>query len=109
MTRIGALAAMLALLAAPAALSQAREPVESFVTAQYYHGLPPEQAARYGPEDVPRLLALLDERERESLELGYRERVNDTHLPHIASLPSVLPELFAAAAGRVEAMYRPSV
>ena len=61
MTRIGALAALLALLAAPAALAQAREPVESFVTAQYYHGLPPEQAALYGPEDVPALLALLED------------------------------------------------
>ena len=46
------------------------------------------------------LLSVLDERERESLELGYRERVNDTHLPHIASLPQVLPDLFADAAYR---------
>jgi 2,4-dienoyl-CoA reductase-like NADH-dependent reductase (Old Yellow Enzyme family) len=46
------------------------------------------------------LLALLDERERESLEMGYRERVSDTHLPHVAELPEVLPRLFADAARR---------
>jgi 2,4-dienoyl-CoA reductase-like NADH-dependent reductase (Old Yellow Enzyme family) len=46
------------------------------------------------------LLALLDERERESLEYGYRERVTDTHLEHVARLPEVLPGLFAEAARR---------
>ena len=43
---------------------------------------------------------LLDERELESLRFGYRERVTDTHLPHISELPQVLPQIFAAAAGR---------
>ncbi|MGH9832307.1 MAG: NADH:flavin oxidoreductase [Blastocatellia bacterium] len=43
---------------------------------------------------------VLDERELEALRCGYRERVTDTHLPHIAELPKVLPEIFAAAAGR---------
>jgi 2,4-dienoyl-CoA reductase-like NADH-dependent reductase (Old Yellow Enzyme family) len=43
---------------------------------------------------------VLDERERESLRFGYRERVTDTHLPHIAEAPKVLPEIFAAAAWR---------
>jgi 2,4-dienoyl-CoA reductase-like NADH-dependent reductase (Old Yellow Enzyme family) len=43
---------------------------------------------------------VLNERERESLHMGYRERVTDTHLPHIADLPDVLPSLFADAAGR---------
>ena len=46
------------------------------------------------------LLEVLDEREREDLEMGYRERVNDVHLPHVAALPDVLPGLFAAAARR---------
>lgn len=46
--------------------------------------------------------AVLDERERESLHMGYRERVTDTHLPHIAELPDVLPGLFADAAGRAK-------
>lgn len=43
---------------------------------------------------------LLDERELESLRRGYRERVTDTHLPHIADLPERLPGLFAEAAER---------
>ena len=43
---------------------------------------------------------VLDERELEALRFGYRERVTDTHLPHIAELPKVLPEIFAAAAWR---------
>jgi 2,4-dienoyl-CoA reductase-like NADH-dependent reductase (Old Yellow Enzyme family) len=43
---------------------------------------------------------VLGERELEALRFGYRERVTDTHLPHIAELPKVLPEIFAAAAGR---------
>src|SRR5215470_17165285 len=43
---------------------------------------------------------VLDERELESLEHGYRERVTDLHLPHIRELPNVLPDLFADAAAR---------
>ena len=46
------------------------------------------------------LLAVLDERRREDLEYGARERVTDTHLPHVADLPAQLPGLFADAAGR---------
>jgi 2,4-dienoyl-CoA reductase-like NADH-dependent reductase (Old Yellow Enzyme family) len=45
---------------------------------------------------------VLDERELESLRYGYRERVTDMELPHIAELPRVLPEIFAAAAGRAK-------
>ena len=44
--------------------------------------------------------SVLDEREREALQYGARERVWDTHLPHIADLPTVLPGLFADAAER---------
>jgi 2,4-dienoyl-CoA reductase-like NADH-dependent reductase (Old Yellow Enzyme family) len=43
---------------------------------------------------------VLNERELESLRFGYRERVTDTHLPHIRELPQVLPAIFAAAADR---------
>src|SRR5262249_18147125 len=43
---------------------------------------------------------VLDERELEALRFGYRERVTDTHLSHIAELPKVLPEIFAGAASR---------
>jgi 2,4-dienoyl-CoA reductase-like NADH-dependent reductase (Old Yellow Enzyme family) len=45
---------------------------------------------------------VLDDRELESLEYGERERVTDTHIPHIRELPRVLPQLFANAAGRAE-------
>ncbi len=62
-------------------------------------------------EDVrERLVALdddalgrvLDPREMESLKAGYRERVTDTHLPHVRELPKVVPGLFADAARRAE-------
>jgi 2,4-dienoyl-CoA reductase-like NADH-dependent reductase (Old Yellow Enzyme family) len=49
------------------------------------------------------LRAVLDDRELEALLYGYRERVTDTSLPHVAELPRVLPGLFAAAAGRAQA------
>ena len=50
--------------------------------------------------DDETVAAVLDERELESLHRGYRERVTDTHLPHIAELPHTLPDIFADAAGR---------
>ena len=43
---------------------------------------------------------VLTERELESLRFGYRERVTDTHLPHVRELPRVLPPIFADAASR---------
>src|SRR5438876_4415953 len=43
---------------------------------------------------------VLSARELESLRFGYRERVTDTHLPHIRELPGVLPAIFAEAARR---------
>lgn len=46
------------------------------------------------------VFTVLDEREQEALRFGLRERVTDTHLPHVASLPQVLPGLFADAAKR---------
>ena len=50
------------------------------------------------PDDVLELI--LDEHELESLRFGYRERVTDTHLPHVRDLPQVLPDIFADAARR---------
>jgi dimethylglycine catabolism A len=50
--------------------------------------------------DDEQLQQVLSEREWEALTMGQRERVTDTHLPHIAELPRVLPELFASAAQR---------
>jgi 2,4-dienoyl-CoA reductase-like NADH-dependent reductase (Old Yellow Enzyme family) len=43
---------------------------------------------------------VLTARELESLDYGYRERIWDTHLPHIRALPEVLPGLFAEAGRR---------
>ena len=52
--------------------------------------------------DDSELDAVLDERELESLRMGYRERVTDTDLPHIRDLPEMLPGLFADAALRAK-------
>ncbi len=54
-------------------------------------------------QDPARIEAILEARELEGLRFGYRERVTDTHLPHIAELPQVLPAIFAAAVTRAEA------
>jgi 2,4-dienoyl-CoA reductase-like NADH-dependent reductase (Old Yellow Enzyme family) len=45
---------------------------------------------------------ILDAGELEALRLGYREKITDTHLPHIADLPRALPDLFASAAHRAQ-------
>ncbi len=45
---------------------------------------------------------VLNERELESLEFGYRERVTDMDLPHVRDLPNVLPDLFAGASLRAQ-------
>lgn len=42
----------------------------------------------------------LSERDLDALDRGYRESVSDMHLPHVRSLPTVLPDLFADAAAR---------
>ncbi|MGV3622998.1 MAG: hypothetical protein ACO1OB_19420 [Archangium sp.] len=67
----------------------------------------PELEARLAQFSKP-LLELTDDelksvlvpRDWEALQLGLRERVTDTHLSHIAELPSLLPVLFGAAAER---------
>ncbi|MGH7276552.1 MAG: NADH:flavin oxidoreductase, partial [Candidatus Rokuibacteriota bacterium] len=60
-------------------------------------------------EEVRRCLATADrltletvltDHELEALDYGYRERVWDTHLPHVRELPRVLPGLFAEGARR---------
>lgn len=49
------------------------------------------------------LAKVLSARELEDLHRGYRERVTDTHLPHIRALPTTLPPIFAGAAERARA------
>ncbi len=53
--------------------------------------------AALDPELWPEVLR---PRELEDLRMGYRERVDDLHLPHVRELPRVLPGLFADAAER---------
>ncbi len=62
----------------------------------------PEETVRHALLGLAqeRLAEVLDARELEALRMGARERVTDTHLPHIRELPQVLPGLFAAAARR---------
>jgi 2,4-dienoyl-CoA reductase-like NADH-dependent reductase (Old Yellow Enzyme family) len=48
------------------------------------------------------LRGILTDREYRDYSMGYRETVNDLHLPHIRSLPRVLPDLFATAAQRAK-------
>jgi 2,4-dienoyl-CoA reductase-like NADH-dependent reductase (Old Yellow Enzyme family) len=62
----------------------------------------PESAvrARLLAADRSLLERVLTDRERESLDYGYRERIWDLHLPWIRALPDVLPRLFADAARR---------
>jgi 2,4-dienoyl-CoA reductase-like NADH-dependent reductase (Old Yellow Enzyme family) len=62
----------------------------------------PEPAVRRALLAAPRAVheQVLTSRELEALDLGYRERIWDTHLPHIRELPCTLPDLFAAAARR---------
>jgi 2,4-dienoyl-CoA reductase-like NADH-dependent reductase (Old Yellow Enzyme family) len=55
-----------------------------------------------GALDDGSLEEVLTDRELEALRFGARERVTDTHLPHIRSLPEVLPSLFSQAAQRAE-------
>jgi 2,4-dienoyl-CoA reductase-like NADH-dependent reductase (Old Yellow Enzyme family) len=57
------------------------------------------RASLVGSDDAV-LDTVLSPRELDSLRNGHRERVTDTHLPHIAELPRVLPGLFADAAER---------
>lgn len=49
------------------------------------------------------LRRLLTAREYRDYAFGYREEVNDLHLPHVRELPRTLPTLFADAAARAEA------
>ncbi len=63
----------------------------------------PEVRAHLAALSEDALESVLTPRELETYRFGLRERVTDTHLPHIAELPQVLPGLFASAARRCEA------
>jgi 2,4-dienoyl-CoA reductase-like NADH-dependent reductase (Old Yellow Enzyme family) len=61
-----------------------------------------EQSCRDMLTGTPRegLEQLLSPSSLQSLDFGHRESINDMHLPHIADLPSRLPDLFATASAR---------
>jgi 2,4-dienoyl-CoA reductase-like NADH-dependent reductase (Old Yellow Enzyme family) len=62
----------------------------------------PESAVRASLATLPRerLEEVLDARELEALDFGYRQRVTDVEIPAIRDLPEQLPGLFADAATR---------
>jgi 2,4-dienoyl-CoA reductase-like NADH-dependent reductase (Old Yellow Enzyme family) len=60
----------------------------------------PDVRARLAAAESSVIDVVLDAREREALDYGYRERVWDMHLPHVRELPRVLPDLFADATRR---------
>ncbi len=69
--------------------------------AYFYNELDDDQVrSRLAELTDDALVEALSSRDYEAFTRGYRERVTDTHLPHIGGLPDVLPGLFAAAAVR---------
>ena len=69
--------------------------------AYFYNELDDDQVrSRLAELTDDALVEALSSRDYEAFTRGYRERVTDTHLPHIGELPDVLPGLFAAAAVR---------
>ena len=69
--------------------------------AWFYNELSDDEIREKLPALTEEALAeVLSPREYESYSRGYRERVTDTHLGHIAELPQTLPPLFSAAAVR---------
>jgi 2,4-dienoyl-CoA reductase-like NADH-dependent reductase (Old Yellow Enzyme family) len=84
--------------------------LERFLTITARHrqalGLPDadEAAVRAAllAQDGEALARVLAPRELHDLRMGYRETVNDVHLPHVRDLPAVLPDLFADAAARAQ-------
>jgi len=69
--------------------------------AYFYHKLSDDEIRTKLPELTDDALReVLSRRDYESYSQGYRERVSDTHLPHIRELPETLPRLFASAAAR---------
>jgi 2,4-dienoyl-CoA reductase-like NADH-dependent reductase (Old Yellow Enzyme family) len=78
------------------------------ITDRHRQGLAAEDLSeaeirqRLSEQSMDALQTILTPREMEDLTMGYRERVSDTHLPHIAELPQTLPNLFADAALRAQ-------
>ena len=69
---------------------------------EYFHGEHSDNEIRAKLPELndEALQEALTGREYEACAYGYRERVTDTHLPHIEKLPQTLPKLFSVAAVR---------
>ena len=81
-----------------------REAIERLTNEPRWSTAPESEIRQFLTKAAPETLQeVLNERELESLQFGYRERVTDTELPHIKELPAVLPGIFAEAAGRARA------
>ncbi|MBK7861946.1 MAG: NADH:flavin oxidoreductase [Archangiaceae bacterium] len=76
-----------------------RRPTREAFFGRYWKG-DPALAQRLLGASEEEIAAALPPRELEAYRFGLRERITDTHLPHIAELPRVLPGLFADAARR---------
>jgi len=78
-----------------------RQTISELMEGAYWLGAN-ETEVRSFLKDAPDQVVerVLNERELESLRFGYRERVTDTHLPHVRELPQALPPIFAEAARR---------
>lgn len=103
-------------------LSVRRRPEPGRYFERYWRVTPAERARLVALDDNPRWLEadekalrahlaaqdegtwsqVLEPRALRDLRYGYREDVNDLHLPHVAELPQVLPGLFADAAARAQ-------
>src|SRR5262245_46234310 len=69
-----------------------RRPTREAFFGRYWKG-PPEVARALLTASEEQIAAALSPRDLEAYRFGLRERVTDTHLPHIAELPRVLPGL----------------
>jgi 2,4-dienoyl-CoA reductase-like NADH-dependent reductase (Old Yellow Enzyme family) len=80
---------------------QHKERLAHLLSDAHWHDAPDaEVRARIAALDDEQLPHILSVRELDDYENGRRERVWDTHLPHIRELPTVLPGLFSDAAAR---------
>jgi 2,4-dienoyl-CoA reductase-like NADH-dependent reductase (Old Yellow Enzyme family) len=78
-----------------------REALATHTGAERWLDAPEDDVrAHLAAADEATWCAVLAPRELRDMEYGYREDVNDVHLPHVAELPRILPGLFADAAGR---------
>jgi 2,4-dienoyl-CoA reductase-like NADH-dependent reductase (Old Yellow Enzyme family) len=76
-----------------------RRPTREAFFTRYWRG-PADVAQRLLTASEEEIAANLSPRDLEAYRFGLRERVTDMQLKHVAELPRVLPELFAAAARR---------